>query len=254
MTLEPSPAQNLPPEWLLLEDGPLLAVNKPDGLPTEAAADRYESMVGLVKSYLRSTYGKTGNVYLGIPHRLDRASTGVLVMTRNSKTAARVAEQFEQRAVRKIYWALLERVPQEPAGELIDWLWKVPDEARSQVVPAETPQSKEARLRYRTLATLPQGELVEVELLTGRMHQIRVQFASRGCPIVGDVKYGAGPGFWISEDASQRAVAADDDDVRIALHARSLTLKHPIRYDDLIITAPVPGYWNLPADFSKTNG
>lgn len=237
------------PAWLILEDGPLLAVNKPDGLPTEAAAERYPSMVGLVKEYLRSQYGKTGNVYLGIPHRLDRASTGVLVMTRNSKTAARVAEQFEQRTVGKTYWALLEQMLPTPSGELIDWLLKVPDEARSQVVPAETPQSKEARLRYRTLATLPQGVLVEVELLTGRMHQIRVQFAARGCAIVGDVKYGARPGFWMTEPT-----ASDDADVRIALHSRSLTLKHPIRYDDLAITAPVPSYWNLPSDVPNTNG
>lgn len=135
------------PDWLILEDGPLLAVNKPYGLPTEGIEDRFPTMVGRVKDYLRATYRKTGNVYLGIPHRLDRATTGVLVMTRNSKTAARVAEQFEERSVRKIYWALLQHAPEASSGELVDWLQKVPDEARSQIVSEATPASKEARLR-----------------------------------------------------------------------------------------------------------
>ena len=185
------------PEWLILEDGPLLAVNKPYGLPTEGIETRFPTMVGQVKSFLRAKYHKSGNVYLGIPHRLDRASTGVLVMTRNSKTAARVAEQFENRSVRKTYWALLQNAPDADDGELIDWLLKVSDEARTQVVPEGTADGKEARLRYRVLRTTNRGTLVEIELMTGRMHQIRVQFASRGCPVVGDTKYGAASGPWI---------------------------------------------------------
>lgn len=239
MNLDPIVADVPQPDWLILEDGPLLAVNKPDGLPTEGIEDRFPSMVGLVKEYLRAKYGKTGNVYLGIPHRLDRASSGVLVMTRNSKTAARVAEQFEQRTVTKTYWTLLEREPVQAEGELVDSLLKIPDEARAEVVAVGTPHSKEARLRYRVLHSLPQGVLVEVELLTGRMHQIRVQFASRGCPIVGDLKYGARPGYWPSSEVST------SDDARIALHSRSLKLKHPIRYDDVLVEAPIPAFWGL---------
>lgn len=165
------------PNWLLLEDGPLLAVNKPVDLLTEGVPAGLPTMVGLVKEYLKQKYDKAGNVYLGIPHRLDRASSGVLVMTRNSKAAARVAEQFEKREVSKIYWALLEREPTESAAELVDWLRKIPDEARTEVVAqGSAPDAKEARLRYRVLGQQSFGTLVEIELLTGRMHQIRAQF------------------------------------------------------------------------------
>lgn len=235
------------PDWLLLEDGPLLAINKPFGILTEGIGDKYPSMVGLVKDYLRTTYHKPGNVYLGIPHRLDRASTGVLVMTRNSKAAARVAEQFEQRTVRKIYWAILEQPPSEPQGELVDWLLKEATEARSVVVPAGTPNAKEARLRFQILDR-PEfkslGTLVEVELLTGRMHQIRVQFAARHCPIVGDTKYGARArcdSVATSADTSESLVTEDQ---WIALHSRQLCLKHPIRYDEVVIDAPPPEFWS----------
>jgi 23S rRNA pseudouridine1911/1915/1917 synthase len=117
----------------------------------------------------------------------------VLVFTRNSKTAARVAEQFEKREVTKIYWALLESTPEPASGTLTDWLQKIPDEARTEIAEPNSPGAKEARLSYRVLSQSDGTRLVEIELLTGRMHQIRAQFASRGCPVVGDDKYGAAP-------------------------------------------------------------
>jgi 23S rRNA pseudouridine1911/1915/1917 synthase len=229
------------PDWLILEDGPLIAVNKPAGLLTEGIPDGHATMVGAVKDWLKQKYEKPGNVYLGIPHRLDRASTGVLVFTRNSKTAARVAEQFEKREVTKIYWALLESTPEPASGTLTDWLRKIPDEARTEIAEPHSPGAKESRLNYRVLSQFDGTCLVEIELLTGRMHQIRVQFSSRGCPVVGDDKYGAAP--WPT-DASQSATPnAESSDIRIALHARSLTLKHPIRYDSLTIEASLPDHW-----------
>lgn len=243
------------PDWLLLEDGPLLAVNKPAGLLTEGDPGGEATLVGAVKGWLRERYQKTGNVYLGIPHRLDRPTSGVIVFTRNSKTAARVAEQFKQRQVSKMYWAMLEAAPQAESGLLVDWLRKVPEDARSEVCGADAERAKEARLEYRVLGTFNGKCLVEVRLLTGRTHQIRVQFASRGCPVVGDVKYGGSrwPGEVTSGtgDSVERAVepeAAAAGPVRIALHARSLTLKHPIRYDELTIEAPLPKYWGIPAE------
>jgi len=264
--------QKRSPDWLLLEDGPLIAVNKPAGILTEGIPAGEQTMVGLVKAWLSEKYQKTGNVYLGIPHRLDRATSGTLVFTRNSKTAARVAEQFEKRQVSKTYWALLEQRPDEESGLLVDWLRKVPDEAISEVVTAETPGAKEARLEYRILREVAGRWLVEVQLLTGRMHQIRVQFSSRGCPVVGDTKYGGGE--WLNGDSMHSGIAnpgnagADSSktpliessgvseaveesvrqpvsDVRIALHARSLSLLHPIRYDKLTLETPVPAYWDL---------
>ncbi|MBI1313476.1 RNA pseudouridine synthase [bacterium] len=238
--------------WLLLEDGPLLAVNKPAGLLTEGVPGGGGTLVGAVKDWLRERYQKAGNVYLGIPHRLDGPTSGVIVFTRNSKTAARVAEQFEKRQVSKVYWALLERTPDAGSGLLVDWLRKVPEEARSEVCDPNAERAKEARLDYRVLGSFDGKCLVEVHLLTGRMHQIRVQFASRGCPVAGDVKYGgcpwrseSGGGAGDGEAAAFERLGSIAEPARIALHARSLTLKHPIRYDELTIEAPLPEYWGL---------
>jgi len=261
------------PDWLLLEDGPLIAVNKPAGILTEGIPSGEQTMVGLVKAWLADKYQKPGNVYLGIPHRLDRATSGTIVFTRNSKAAARVAEQFEKRQVSKTYWALLETRPELEAGLLEDWLLKVPDQAISEVVDAGTAKAKEARLEYRVLREFKGRWLVEILLLTGRMHQIRVQFASRGCPVVGDVKYGGGewldaggvkPGIASAEistpassdetvlaaanldsNSAMKVVRQPASDIRIALHARSLSLLHPIRYDKLTLETPVPAYWDL---------
>jgi 23S rRNA pseudouridine1911/1915/1917 synthase len=252
------------PLEILCEDGPVLALNKPAGLLTLGAKPGVSTLERMVKQFLKEKYDKPGNVYLGIPHRLDRPVSGVVVFARNSKAAARLAEQFRERQVRKIYWALVERPPAPSAGELVDWLLKAPGEARVQIVPAETPGAREALLRYRVVelnsefqtpnselaasspATHPlplpyEGQenawtLLEIEPLTGRMHQIRVQLAARGCAIVGDVQYGA------SERLSETP-AADPRDEPIALHARRLTILHPVRYDSLTITAPLPPQW-----------
>jgi 23S rRNA pseudouridine1911/1915/1917 synthase len=253
------------PDWLLAEDGPLIAVNKPAGVLTEGIPSGEQTMVGIVKAWLAEKYEKPGNVYLGIPHRLDRATSGTMVFTRNSKTAARVAEQFEKRQVSKTYWAMLEDRPAADSGLLVDWLLKVPDRAISEVVAEGTAGAKEARLEYQVLREVNGRWLVEVNLLTGRMHQIRVQFASRGCSVVGDTKYGAAP--WLDGDeaarsadetvlveAEARADASESppvrnaSDIRIALHARTLTLLHPIRYDSLTLQTPVPDYWHLPSE------
>lgn len=229
----------IPPLDVLLEDGPLIAVNKPGGLITLGVPSGIPTLVGQVQAFLREKYNKPGNVYLGVPHRLDRPVSGVIVFARNSKAAARLAEMFHERQVRKVYYAIFERPPEPADGELRDWLLKVPDVARVEVVPPETPQAREAVLRYRTLQLVPElgsGALVEIELLTGRMHQIRVQFGSRGWPVVGDKLYGATTVLPLPEFADER-------DRPIALHARELTLKHPIRYDSLTITAPLPATW-----------
>jgi 23S rRNA pseudouridine1911/1915/1917 synthase len=226
---------------ILCEDGPLLAVNKPAGLLTLGAKPGVPTLERIVKQFLKEKYDKPGNVYLGIPHRLDRPVSGVVVFARNSKAAARLAEQFSERQVRKVYWALVEGVPSPAEGELVDWLLKAPDQANVKVVSSEVPGAREARLRYRTLQTdaagiQPGGMLLEIEPLTGRTHQIRVQLAARGWPVVGDVQYGAAMSL-----IEIRAV--DPRDEPIALHARSLTIKHPVRYDSLTITAPLPEYW-----------
>jgi 23S rRNA pseudouridine1911/1915/1917 synthase len=245
---------------VLLEDGPLLAVDKPAGLLTLGAVPGVPTLERLVKAWIKARYAKPGNVYLGIPHRLDRPVSGVVVFARNSKAAARLAEQFRERQVRKVYWALVEQTPQPAEGELVDWLLKTPDRARVEITSAAAPGAREARLLYRTLPgglapqnaehriesappfaphselRIPNSSLLEIELLTGRMHQIRVQLAGRGWPVVGDVQYGAAAS--IPDDG-----ASDPRDAPIALHARSLTIRHPVRYDRVTIVAPLPAWW-----------
>ena len=250
---EPSQRSDPPPSPdILLEDGPVLAVNKPAGLLTLGAKHGVPTLERMVKAYLKTKYNKPGNVYLGIPHRLDRPVSGVVAFARNSKAAARLAEQFRERKVRKIYWALVERAPDQPEGELVGWLMKAPDAARVEIVTPDTSGAREARLRYKTLSpadlglcepaesiaspALAQPTLLEIEPLTGRTHQIRVQLAARGCPIVGDRQYGA------TMSLLDRP-AADLRDEPIALHAQSLTILHPIRYDSLTISAPLPENW-----------
>jgi 23S rRNA pseudouridine1911/1915/1917 synthase len=249
------PSDLAAPLDILCEDGPVLAVNKPAGLLTLGAKPGVPTLERQVKQFLKEKYHKPGNVYLGIPHRLDRPASGVVVFARNSKAAARLAEQFRERQVRKVYWALVEKAPDPPEGELVDWLLKAPDAARVEIVPPETPGAREARLKYRIVhchseLRIPHSEfpgppsaggeksttLIEIELLTGRTHQIRVQLAGHGWPIVGDAQYGAATRL-------VEAPLADPRDEPIALHARSLTILHPVRYDALTITAPLPANW-----------
>lgn len=220
---------------ILLEDGPLLAVNKPPGIITQGAPRGVAGLVELARDYLKEKYHKPGNVYLGIPHRLDRPVSGVVVFSRNSKCAARLAEQFARRQVRKVYWACLERPPAEPEGTLVDWIYRIPDQPRVEIAAEDTPGARRAELSYRVLDLRRGRALVEIELQTGRMHQIRVQFASRGRPIVGDVQYGARTTF--------AGATSGERDGAIALHARSLTLLHPVRYDPVTIVAPPPASW-----------
>ncbi len=240
-----SPRYRFAPLEILCEDGPVIAINKPAGLLTQGGPPgNPETAIALVKSYLKEKYQKAGNVYLGVPHRLDRPVTGVLALARNSKAAARLAEQFRERQVRKIYWAVVEGIPDPSEGELVDWLVKLPDQAHVEVADEADDDAKECRLRYRTLTTIPRGSfgkqksIIEVELLTGRSHQIRVQLSSRGYPIVGDVQYGA------ESKLPRPNTPTGFREHPIALHARSLTILHPIRYEPLTITAPAPPVWH----------
>jgi 23S rRNA pseudouridine1911/1915/1917 synthase len=231
------------PIEILLDDKPLLAVSKPAGLLTQGPKSARWTVESLVREDLRVRLGKTGNVYLGIPHRLDRAVTGAMVFATNSKGAARLAEIFRDRRVRKTYWAILESCPTPTEGELVDGLVKLEGVAFAEIVPVASAGSQEARLTYRTLREVPGGWLVEIHPETGRFHQIRAQFGHVGCAVLGDVLYGAKQTLlpeevgWI-DDGSESAVTP------IALHSRRLTLPHPVRFDELSIEAPLPAYWN----------
>lgn len=223
----------------------MLAVNKPAGLLTQGVPAGIATLEAQVKAYLKTKYQKPGNVYLGIPHRLDRPVSGVVLFARNSKAARRLAEQFQTRQVQKRYWVIVEREPVAPSGTLTDWLVKLPDESRAVVVPLDTPGARECVLAYRTLERLPFGWLLEIELVTGRMHQIRVQLATRGWHVLGDRQYGASVGA---------ASFGWDGAERIALHARSLQFLHPIRYDAVFVTAPVSAPWPVSVQFRAGDG
>lgn len=220
---------------VLFEDNHCLAVAKPAALLTQGVPPGIPTLEALAKSYLKERYGKQGNVYLGIPHRLDRPVSGVVLFARNTKAARRLAEQFQMRQVRKVYWAAVEGEVTPAEGMWEDWLLKYPEEARTEVVTSETPGAKRAVLNYRVVSVADGATLLEIEPETGRMHQIRVQAARRGWPILGDVSYGSTRQFGPPAELPRDRV--------IALHARSLTFLHPIRYEPVTVTAPLPDYW-----------
>jgi 23S rRNA pseudouridine1911/1915/1917 synthase len=230
-----TPEVELTAEQILFEDNHCLAVAKPAPLMTQAPPG-VPSLERMAKAYLKRKYNKPGNVYLGVPHRLDRPVTGVVLFARNSKAAARLAEQFEKRTVRKIYWAWLEGVAEPAAGIWEDWMLKRPDEARSECCTADTAGAKQAILAYRTLAIVDGGSVLELEPKTGRMHQIRVQTGSRGWPVRGDEGYGATQRFGPEVTQSRDRI--------IALHARALTILHPLSYQPMTLSTPLPPTWN----------
>ena len=232
----------LAPLVVLYEDNHCLAVAKPAPLLTQGVPPGIPTLEGLARAYLKERYHKPGNVYLGIPHRLDRPVSGVVLFARSSKAAARLAEQFRDRSVRKLYWALVEGIVEPAEGSWEDWLLKVKDESHTEKVAPDTPGARQAQLSYRRLDSVAGGTLLEIEPQTGRMHQIRVQAAARGWPVRGDVLYGARQPFGPSAELPRDRI--------IALHARSLTFLHPIRYEPLTVTAPLPATWReLLGDF-----
>jgi 23S rRNA pseudouridine1911/1915/1917 synthase len=224
---------------ILFEDNHCLAVVKPAPLLTQGVPPGIPTLETIVKAYLKERYHKQGNVYLGIPHRLDRPVSGVVVFARNTKAARRLAEQFQNRQVRKVYWAVVEPslTSELPPSEGVweDWLLKVKEQARGERVTADTPGARRALLRYRHLSMNEGGALLEIEPETGRMHQIRVQAASRGWPVRGDVLYGSRLPFGPPGELPRDRI--------IALHARCLTFLHPIRYEPITVTAPLPETW-----------
>ncbi len=211
--LAPHPSILIPNMKVLFEDNYILAINKPVGLQSDADMRRHLCAEDWVGDYLRRTYPWKKQLITGLAHRLDRAASGVLLFGLTPAALKSLLAQFEARTVGKFYLALLEKAPTETEGELVHWLKKDNEQKRSIVVNPHTKQSQECRLRYKVLEQKAGKCLVEVELLTGRYHQIRAQFAAIGCPIVGDAKYGAKP---LKAEASM-----------IYLHSHRLVFDHP---------------------------
>jgi len=226
---------NAPGFDVLYELHPCLVVAKPPGLLTQAPPG-IDSLEVRIKDFLRSRDDEPGDVYLGVPHRIDRPASGAMVFGRNRRATRRLAEQFEHRLVKKIYWACVEGQVTPLAGAWRDFLRKVPGQPRAEVVPPDHPHAQVAVLQYRVLETSAWGSWLRIELETGRTHQIRVQAASRGHPVLGDAQYGAVLPFGVQhEDTRLRA---------IALHARTLEFRHPKTRGPVSTTAPLPADWS----------
>ncbi len=176
---------------LLLEDNHCLAVNKPAGLLSQGDRSGVPSLVELAKAYLKEKYQKPGDVYLGLLHRLDRPTSGIILLAKTSKCAGRLSAQFRAGAVEKLYRAIVEGQPPDPEGEWVDMLAKDSRSNRVEVVAEPSSQGKEARVGFRVLDRWRRYTVLELHPRTGRSHQLRVQLANRGLPIVGDLKYGA---------------------------------------------------------------
>lgn len=228
------PSDSLDPARILFEDHHLLVVNKPAPLLTQAPP-AVPSLEATVKGYIKQKYQKPAGVYLGVPHRLDRAVSGVVCFARNTKAAQRVHAQFAEHKPKKVYWALVAGEVTPDAEVWSDWLVKKADVAETVVGQEGEPGAKLAMLGYKVLKRVDGGTLLELSPLTGRMHQLRVQCASRGYVVWGDEKYGSTRPFGPPAELPRERV--------IALHARQLTLTHPFTKQEMTWVAPLPDYW-----------
>ncbi|MEM7314935.1 MAG: RNA pseudouridine synthase [Planctomycetota bacterium] len=220
---------------VIYHEGPCIVANKPPGILTQSPPG-IDSLERLVREYVKQRENKDGKIYLGVPHRLDRPASGAIVFGRHIRATRRLSEQFEKRTVRKTYWALVPRSDNLPEnGTWEDRLRKIPGRSFVEVVDANHPDGKHAVLHFRRVQDHEESTLLEIELETGRTHQIRVQLASRGFPILGDDQYGSNVTFGPAFD--------DPRDRAIALHARTLEFDHPMTKERVTITAETDENW-----------
>ena len=211
-------------DQILYEDNHLLALNKRSGQIVQGDKTGDEPLCDLLKAYIKERDGKPGNVFCGVVHRIDRPVSGVVLFAKTSKALSRMTVLIQQRQLKKIYWAITKNVPPQLSGSLADYLVRNEQLNKSFVTTADTAGAKLAQLDYRELAVSDGGyHLLEVDLHTGRHHQVRCQLAHMGCPIKGDLKYGA---------------PRSNPDGSIALHARSVSFVHPVSKEPVTIVAP----------------
>ncbi|WP_420601996.1 RluA family pseudouridine synthase [Flagellimonas sp.] len=216
---------------VLYEDNHLIVVNKRSGDIVQGDKTGDIPLGEVVKQYLKEKYNKPGNVYLGVVHRLDRPTSGIVVFAKTSKALPRLNKLFSEGKTKKTYWAVVDKVPEDDSGTLTHWLVRNPKQNKSYAHNKEVPNSKKAILEYKIIHKLDRYFLLEVDLKTGRHHQIRAQLAAIGCHIKGDLKYGA--------DRSNK-------DGGIHLLARSLEFEHPVKKENIGFVAQPPNdpIWN----------
>lgn len=225
----------LPAPEILLEQGACLLIQKPGGLLTQGPPG-IDSLETRIKQFLKIRDEKPGKVYVGVPHRLDRPVSGVMVFTKNIRASQRLAAQFRDRTVSKTYWAVVDGHLDSDQGSWRDWMRKLPDQARSEIVPSDHPNAQEAVLHYRVKARQHGQTWLQIQLETGRTHQIRLQASHHGHPILGDEMYGSSTPFGPpTMDYRKRW---------IALHSRKLEFEHPISKQTVTQAASLPDGWH----------
>ena len=210
---------------VLHEDNHVIVVNKRASDIVQGDKTGDVTMPDLIKDFLRVKYDKPGNIFCGVVHRLDRPTSGAVVFAKTSKALSRLNEQFREKDTRKVYWAIVEKEPKSKTGSLTNFLLKNEKQNKSYVHDKEVSGSKKATLNYKQIAQSDRYYLLEVELETGRHHQIRAQLSNIGCIIKGDLKYGA---------------KRSNPDGSIHLHARRLDFIHPTTKEVIKVIAPVP--------------
>lgn len=223
-----STADNL---QVLFEDNHLIVINKRPGDIVQGDKTGDKPLSETVKDYLKKKYNKPGNVYLGVVHRLDRPTSGIVLFAKTSKALPRLNKLFAEKEAKKTYWAIVKNQPNKTQDKLVHWLKRNTKQNKSYAHKKEVPESKKAILSYAIMNSLQNYYMLEIDLETGRHHQIRSQLSAIGCPIKGDLKYGFN---------------RSNADGSIHLHARKLKLVHPVKKELIEIIAPTPNevLWN----------
>ncbi len=216
---------------VIYEDNHIIVINKTASEIVQGDKTGDTPLSETVKQYIKEKYAKPGNVFIGVTHRLDRPVSGLVILAKTSKALSRLNEMFKNSEVKKTYWAIVKEIPKEPEGELVHFLVRNEKQNKSYAYEKEVPGSKKAILYYRLIGRSQNYYLLEVDLKTGRHHQIRCQLAKMGCPIKGDLKYG---------------FPRSNPDGSICLHARRVRFIHPVSKEVIELDAPVPigNLWN----------
>lgn len=210
---------------VLYEDNHIIVVYKKSGEIVQGDKTGDKPLSETIKAWIKEKYAKPGNVFLGVVHRLDRPVSGLVVFAKTSKALSRLNDMFRKGEVKKTYWAMVQTPPAEPEGTLTNWLVRNEKQNKSYVYDHEVPNAKKAILKYKTVGQTEHYTLLEVNLLTGRHHQIRCQLSAIGCPIKGDLKYGA---------------RRSNPDGSISLLSRTVEFIHPVSKENISVVSPLP--------------
>ena len=210
---------------VIYEDNHIIIVNKQSGEIVQGDKTGDRPLSDIVKDYIKEKYAKPGAVFLGVAHRLDRPVSGLVVFARTSKALSRLNKMFAEGEVQKTYWAIVKNTPSQPEATLTHWLVRNEKQNKSYAYTSEKPHSKKAMLKYKVIGSSDHYTLLEIQLMTGRHHQIRCQLAAMGCPIKGDLKYGA---------------PRSNPDGSISLISRRVEFIHPVSKELIVAEAPLP--------------